>query len=430
MEGIFPFFPVLCHVCRLLSACVGICRIKFKATMATSRSGETGLSGGSALSEMAMGNDGRNHLANGAKAVKERLEMRVLRLLLVSLALVWGTTGCGTYVAHRLVQAPNSYPTWFAPKARVMLGFSPKFLSSFPSRFMNIGPPKAQMYYRVVNPADYHLKISSTNWVENGRPRFEFDFHAKLPGVTNQWSAKPRGTVILLHGYGLAQFSMAPWALRLAEDGWRCVLVDLRGHGKSTGKKIYFGIHETHDLSQLLDKLMETGQLTGPVAVMGESYGAALALRWHTTDARVGTVVIAPYGSLSNAVMNIRRDYVGWMPPFLLREGLRKLPKVLQVGPEELDTTTVLKRSPVTALFIAGGDDHIAPAADVENLKQMAGQGSELIVEPNATHESVTYYFHDLAPPVLAWLAGETAPATGANQQVVLPSPQRAKAPE
>jgi cephalosporin-C deacetylase-like acetyl esterase len=42
------------------------------------------------------------------------------------------------------------------------------------------------------------------------------------------------------------------------------------------------------------------------VAVIGESYGAALALRWKTMDPRVGNVVaIAPYVVLSNAVLNM-----------------------------------------------------------------------------------------------------------------------------
>ena len=157
------------------------------------------------------------------------------------------TAGCGTFVADRLAQAPNTYPTWFAPKPRVTLGFSPKFLSNFPTNHLDIASPKARICYRVIEPADYHLKVSSTNWVEKGERQFEFRFKATLPGLTNQWTASPRGTVVLLHGYGLAQFSMAPWALRLAEEGWRCVLVDLRGHGKSTGKRIYFGIQETND---------------------------------------------------------------------------------------------------------------------------------------------------------------------------------------
>ena len=141
----------------------------------------------------------------------------------------------------------------------------------FPSHTLELGNPPAKLFYRVIEPAQYNLTERSSNWVARGQQHYNFTFHADIPGKPNQWTASPRGTVILLHGYGLAQFSMAPWALRLAEEGWRCVLVDLRGHGKSTGKEIYFGTHETNDLSRLLDRMQADGELKGPVAAMGES---------------------------------------------------------------------------------------------------------------------------------------------------------------
>ena len=250
------------------------------------------------------------------------MRQRLFRLLLPVL-LVLSTAGCGTFMARRMAQAPNTYPTWFAPKAPVALAFSPKFLTNFSKQFAAVGPPTARLCYRVVEPADYNLISSSTNWLERGRKQFEFDFHADVPGRSNVWTSAPRGTVVLLHGYGLAQFSMAPWALRLAQEGWRCVLVDLRGHGKSTGSQIYFGVRETNDLSQLLDKLAQDGQLKEPVAAFGESYGAALALRWKTVEPRVRTVVaVAPYAGLSNAVLNLRHEYAAWLPKTLIKAGL------------------------------------------------------------------------------------------------------------
>jgi pimeloyl-ACP methyl ester carboxylesterase len=310
-------------------------------------------------------------------------------------------------MAHRMAQAPNTYPKWFAPEAPVALVFSPKFLTNFPKQFVDVGPPSARLCYRIVEPADYHLKITSTNWLEHGRKQFEFIFQADLPGGSNVWTSAPRGTVVLLHGYALAQFSLAPWALRLAQEGWRCVLVDLRGHGKSTGKRIYYGVQEAHDLSQLLDELARAGRLHEPVAAFGESYGAALALRWKTAEPRVRTVVaITPYAGLSNVVLNLRHEYAGWMPKTFIKAGLKKLPSVLDVPAGELDTTTELARSPVIALFVAGAEDKIIPVADVEQLRALAAPGSELIVVPDATHESVTYFFDDLVPPVLTWLSG------------------------
>lgn len=330
------------------------------------------------------------------------------------------TSGCGTFVANRIAQAPNTYPTWFAPKARVSLGFSPKFLSTFPSRYVEVGPPAARLCYRVVEPADYNLHISCSNYVEKGKEKFDFSFHATLPGKTNQWTSSPRGTVVLLHGYGLAQFSMAPWALRLSEEGWRCVLVDLRGHGKSTGKRIYFGTREVTDLSQLLDKMEKDGQLAGPVDVVGESYGAALALRWKTVEPRVQNVVaIAPYGVLSNAVLNISRDYASWFPSMVIKAGLKKLPDVLHVKPDELNLTTVLAQHPESALFIAGADDKIMPLADVDRLHSLARPGSGIVVVPHATHEAVTYFFNDLSQPVLSWLEQENPKVAQENANTI-----------
>ena len=258
-------------------------------------------------------------------------------------------TGCGSFMARRMVQAPNTYPTWLASPARVLLAFNRNLLTNAPVQYADVGPPAARLQYRVVEPADYQLNVIATNWVERGEVRAQFVFRAEAPR-TNAWSAAPRGTVVLLHGYGLAEFALVPWAWQLAQVGWRCVLVDLRGHGKSTGKAIYYGLKEARDMSQLLDGLAQQGQLARPVAALGESYGAALALRWRTTDPRVGSVVaIAPYGVLSNAVLNICHDYASLLPQVFIRAGLKQLPAVLGVPGDDLNTTTVLARHPVTA---------------------------------------------------------------------------------
>jgi pimeloyl-ACP methyl ester carboxylesterase len=330
--------------------------------------------------------------------------MRTLRLLLLAI-LALNTAGCGTFVAHSITRAPNRYPSWFSAEAPVMLAFNPKMLTNFVAHYVAVGPPPARLCYRVVEPADYHFSVTSSNWLDRGEKEYEFHFKATLPGATNAYTAVPRGTVFLLHGYGEAQFSMLPWAYRLAEDGWRSVLVDLRGHGESTGKRIYFTVEETNDMIQLLDAMERDKAVAGPVAVMGESYGGVLALRWKTVDPRVGPVVaIAPYASLSNAVLNIRHDYAPLVPKFMVKEGIRKLPRLLHIRATEFDTTTVLERKPVQALFIAGQDDTIAPPSAVERVRALALPGSEFVIVPEATHEALTYYFKDMVPVVLPWM--------------------------
>jgi len=328
---------------------------------------------------------------------------RPVRLLLLGLALACG--GCGTFVAHRLAQAPNTYPDWFAPKAPVLLDFPEAFLTNFPAAFAEVGPPPARLFYRVVPPADYHLSVASTNWTKGGKTRHRFTFRADLPGATNGFTTAPRGTVVLLHGFGLDQECLAPWAIRMAQAGWRCVLVDLRGHGDSTGRRIYFGVVEARDLSQLLDELTRRGELVTPVAVLGESYGAAVALRWRTLEPRVTAVVaMAPYAELAPAAENIRREYAGWFPSAWLKWGLVELPDVLAVPAAELNPSTAIQRKPVPVMFIAGGEDRIAPVGEVSRLKAMAAADSELLVLPAASHEALPYDFEVLVSPVLCWL--------------------------
>jgi pimeloyl-ACP methyl ester carboxylesterase len=344
--------------------------------------------------------------------------MKIVWLLISVTILFLSCAGCGTFMAHSIARAPNRYPSWFAPEAPVTLAFSPKMLTNFVAHYVDVGPPPARLCYRIVDPADYDLKVSSTNWNENGERQYEFTFKASVPGRTNHWTASPRGTVFLLHGYGLAQFSMLPWALRLGQEGWRCVLVDLRGHGKSTGDQVFFGVTETNDMSQLLDALQRDHHLAGPVSVIGESLGAALALRWKTVEPRIDSVVaIAPFANLSNAVMNIRQEYADWMPKALVRAGIKQLPAALEIPAGEFDTTTVMRRKPVLALFVAGGEDKISPPGEVQQVRELALAGSELVLVRQATHEGLTYYFDDLAPPIIAWLdAGKfSSPSNSTN---------------
>lgn len=324
---------------------------------------------------------------------------------LVILLLAFSTAGCGNFVARRIARAPNTYPSWLAPRARVLLSFDYESLTNFPPEFAKVGPPEARLQYRIIEPAEFSFSMTSTNWLERGRREFQFNIRAEVPGRTNAWSAAPRGTVVLLHGYGLAEFAMVPWALRLAQEGWRCVLVDLRGHGDSTGKEIYFGTVESADLRQLLNHLEKRDELVPPLATVGESYGAALALRWKAEDPRVGPVVaIAPYGVLSNAVMNIRDEYAPLLPRALIKAGLRKLPSVIEVAEADLNPAHVLDGHSVTALFVAGGDDRISPVSTVRALFDKGGVGSQFVIVPDATHESVPFHFPELVPVVLDWL--------------------------
>jgi len=107
---------------------------------------------------------------------------------------------------------------------------------------------------------------------------------------------------------------------------------------------------------------------------------------------------------LSNAVLNICHEYARWMPTAFPKAGLKRLPGVLEVEPEDLDPLSVIGRQPVRALFVAGGADAISPPEDVRRLYERAKPTSEFLLVPAATHETLPYFFEDLAAPVTQWL--------------------------
>src|SRR5437867_6341865 len=57
----------------------------------------------------------------------------------------------------------------------------------------------------------------------------------------------------------------------------------------------------------------------------------------HSFPTRRSSDLIAPYAVLSNAVLNIRHEYAGWLPRAIVNAGLNHLPAVLNVEPGELD---------------------------------------------------------------------------------------------
>jgi cephalosporin-C deacetylase-like acetyl esterase len=322
------------------------------------------------------------------------------------------SSGCGSFVARRLVQAPNTYPSWMRPQASVELGFVSDILTNLPSQYVTIGPPPARLHYRLLEPGNYQTKAASTNWMEQGRMHFRFDFSFILPNATSPRTNNPAGTVVLLHGYGIDQLSMVPWAFRLAQENWRCILVDLRGHGKSTGNRIFFGVRETQDLTRLLNELAQRGLVSLPVVAMGESYGAAVALRWKLEEPRIQSVVaISPYPKLTPAILNIRRHYASWIPENCLEAGLNRLPALLGTNAASLDPINLMQGHPLDALYVAGGLDCVVPPDEVWRLRAASSEQSQCVLVSRATHESLPFFFTELEHQVVQWLNKTSASA-------------------
>ena len=88
----------------------------------------------------------------------------------------------------------------------------------------------------------------------------------------------PIATLIIVHGLAEYGGRYVDFAHRLSTIGFQTVAMDLRGHGKSPGKRAYvFDIRQfVNDVASLVDKVKsESPQL--PVFMFGQSMGGAIA---------------------------------------------------------------------------------------------------------------------------------------------------------
>jgi pimeloyl-ACP methyl ester carboxylesterase len=340
--------------------------------------------------------------------VKESLRGLGLPILIPSLLVCLLGSGCTSPrdIAQEVLEAPNQHIK--IPRVFEKVGLA--LATNFYSERIAVGPPPATLELMVMEPGDYDVKLNSTftrvpPQSPRERPRYEFHFSFDLSQFTPKPKTVPdkiRGTIFLLHGYGLDKEAMMPWGLVLARAGYRVVLVDLRGNGHSTGDNIYFGGIERTDLVQCLDILRQQNICLEPVGALGISYGAVLALQWAAIDPRVNNIVaISPYPDPEAAVDRYLKTFAPMMTPRTDREAAALVASRLAEFPD-LATETAIRQIKHPILFIRGENDEVCLKEDVSRF-QAAAPGSEVEEVPLANHLLTGMCITQLSDPVTDW---------------------------
>ncbi len=229
--------------------------------------------------------------------LRERLRNLLLAAFLAAAAFV--QSGCvSSMLANMAITAPNQQRV---PRTVSDPAYAARFDSVCAQTWrLPVGPPPAELAVSLVEPGDYGFTYKLEPKESNGGRWLEPDFGWTLPAKP----LPPKGTIVLLHGWGDEKENMMQWALCLAQDGWRCVLVDLRGHGRSTGSRIGFGAFEVGDLRQVLDEIQRRKLAGDKVGIVGVSYGASMGLLLAAQDPRIGAIVaLEPFSNAARAVV-------------------------------------------------------------------------------------------------------------------------------
>ena len=212
--------------------------------------------------------------------------------------------------------------------------------------------------------------------------------------VVEPRSSRLKGTVVLLHGVRMDKRSLAPMGAALAADGYRAVLVDLRGHGESSGRYLTYGGVEVQDISSVLDALRDRGLTLGCTGVYGFSYGGAVALELRARDPRVNAVVaVSSFSTLREVVNDYRHKYLpaalSMIPSAWFQGAVDEAGRIAQFDPDRIAPLRAVSQSSAALLLIHGTADTQVPLRHSQALFGAATGNARLVTVAGAEHASM-----------------------------------------
>ncbi len=316
--------------------------------------------------------------------------------------------GCTSFVAEKVALAPNADRTEADILGRPYLPDVPDIVIDHALRVPvaeshNAGP--AELAVWVIEASDERLEPSDDG----------LGLRLANPEQARN-TVEPRGTVVLLHGFKHRKTKRVylEWARLLSAEGYRCVLIDNRGHGDSTGQLVGFGVIESRDTMQVLDTIEAQGLLQKPVALLGGSLGAATAIQLAAQDGRIDNVIaVAPYARLDSVMESFAEAYTGFakaVPGGVWENYAQAVCERAGITLEQTDNIAAMARVKVPVLLIAGEADQRVPLKQVQALYTAAPPGSELFTVAGESHNSLGKgVIAPVRDKTLAWLGQEMA---------------------
>jgi len=195
-----------------------------------------------------------------------------------------------------------------------------------------------------------------------------------------------RGTVIITHGITFSLYGSVKYIDLFRKRGWNILLYDHRAHGRSGGHFKTYGFYEKHDLKAWTDWVGNRGEV---VAVMGESYGAAVALQAAPLIPEVAFIVAdCAFSDLPSLLKyHLKHDY--HLPAFPLYH-LSDLLARLRAGfsYEQVNPLTIITNQNIRIpiLFTHGEQDDFTPTQMSVNMYNIYPGPKRLYLSPGAGH--------------------------------------------
>ncbi len=206
---------------------------------------------------------------------------------------------------------------------------------------------------------------------------------------------KPKGVLILLHGFGTCKADLLDIAQAFYTHGsYHLLLIDFRGHGVSGGRFISFGRWEILDIESVLAFISSDPVLKGfPVGCYGVSMGGSIGILATARFTQIRAVVSdCAYSDLEKAIARaIWMSYhipqiplgqvVIWAIEVRLRCWVRHLSPLQHIG----------RIAPRGVMIIHGMQDKSVPPESAQALFKAAREPKRLWLIPEAEHVASFY---------------------------------------
>jgi uncharacterized protein len=213
--------------------------------------------------------------------------------------------------------------------------------------------------------------------------RFRTDDGVTLSGWLIRARRETRGAVVLMHGFS---WNRLPWLAGFVpwlSERYHVLQFDFRGHGASDDADITLGTAERLDVAAAV-RMLE-GRGLGPVALMGISMGAAVAIMAGADLPVAGVVADAPYADLYNPIGNRMRELrypLPWLGSRLVVAGASVRARTRLLAPID----HVARLAPRGLLLIVPREDQLIDCAQGLRLYATANAPKELYVVEGAGH--------------------------------------------
>lgn len=203
-------------------------------------------------------------------------------------------------------------------------------------------------------------------------------------------SPESKRTLVLLHGIHLSKKYLISFAKAFQSFGYNVLLPDLRAHGNSEGKFLYYGVKEVSDISEMVSWI-ESKKPYEKLFFWGLSYGGIIGTQAaYQLQSKINAAVWqSVYTNLDTIVKWTVHKRLGWITS-LLMPGIRLWVKLLAgFWLSQVEVLKSCQHNQKPQLFIAAEKDEICPLIETISIQQSCNNNAEMWIVKDATHNNI-----------------------------------------